>query len=70
MGSTLMSSLVLALSFITFALALDNGLGRTPLLGFNSWNIFACSVNETVLMKTMVSLIAMCYVPTCLNGSW
>lgn len=36
--------------------ALDNGLGTTTLLGFNSWNIFACNVNETVLMKTMVSI--------------
>lgn len=49
-----------ALSFLLASLAavqaLDNGLGTTTLLGFNSWNIFACNVNETVLMKTMVSI--------------
>jgi alpha-galactosidase len=48
-------SLVLVLLSLAPLIAhgLDNGLGRTPLLGFNSWNTFACSVNETLMMQTM-----------------
>jgi len=29
--------------------ALDNGLGLVPQMGWNSWNKFACNVNETLI---------------------
>lgn len=48
----MLAALLLILA-IAPARALDNGLGRTPLLGFNSWNFFACNVNETLMMATM-----------------
>jgi hypothetical protein len=38
--------------------ALDNGLGLTPLLAYNSWNIFACAVNETVMKQTMDAFVS------------
>jgi len=38
--------------------ALDNGLGRVPLLGFNSWNVFACKVNETLMKMTMDQFVS------------
>ncbi|XP_061368033.1 alpha-galactosidase 3 isoform X2 [Gastrolobium bilobum] len=31
---------------------LDNGLARTPQMGWNSWNFFACNINETVIKET------------------
>ncbi len=31
--------------FITAIFALDNGLGLTPPMGWNSWNHFACNIN-------------------------
>jgi alpha-galactosidase len=31
------------------ALALQNGLALTPQMGWNSWNTFACDVNQTLL---------------------
>ncbi|KAA0176253.1 hypothetical protein FNF27_02310 [Cafeteria roenbergensis] len=34
------------------ALALDNGLARTPQLGMNSWNHYNCWVNETIMRDT------------------
>src|SRR5258705_3567115 len=37
----------------SFGLALDNGLGRTPLIGWNSWDKFACKgLNEKVVRET------------------
>lgn len=39
--------------------ALDNGLGRTPLLGFNSWNIFQCQVTEIDMRNTMDAFISL-----------
>lgn len=30
----------------------DNGLGRTPQMGWNSWNHFGCTVNESVIKAT------------------
>ncbi|KAF3786935.1 Alpha-galactosidase 3 [Nymphaea thermarum] len=33
-------------------LQLDNGLARTPQMGWNSWNFFACDINEKVIKET------------------
>ena len=30
----------------------ENGLARTPPMGWNSWNKFACNVNEAIVRKT------------------
>ena len=32
---------------------LDNGLGKTPQMGWNSWNKFGCSINEEIIKKTI-----------------
>ena len=32
--------------------ALDNGLGRTPQMGWNSWNHFHCGINQTIVKQT------------------
>ena len=29
--------------------ALDNGLGRTPVMGWNSWNAYGCGINEKLI---------------------
>ncbi|MEO3814106.1 ricin-type beta-trefoil lectin domain protein [Sphaerisporangium sp. B11E5] len=34
------------------AAALDNGLARTPQMGWNDWNTFGCNVNETLIRQT------------------
>ena len=39
--------------------ALDNGLARTPPMGWNSWNKFACSgLNETVVKQTADAMVS------------
>ena len=35
---------------------LDNGLGKTPQMGWNSWNRFGCSINEKLIMDTIDAL--------------
>jgi alpha-galactosidase len=42
---------VLALVLV-FAFALDNGVGRTPPMGWNSWNHFGCNINENLIKQT------------------
>ncbi|XP_071934398.1 alpha-galactosidase 3-like isoform X2 [Coffea arabica] len=37
---------------------LDNGLAQTPQMGWNSWNFFACNINETVIKETADALIS------------
>ncbi|KAJ4720215.1 Alpha-galactosidase [Melia azedarach] len=39
-------------------LQLNNGLARTPQMGWNSWNFFACNINETVIQETADALIS------------
>ncbi|GAB2270242.1 Alpha-galactosidase 3 [Dionaea muscipula] len=39
-------------------LQLQNGLAQTPQMGWNSWNFFACNINETVIKETADALIS------------
>ena len=52
--------------------ALDNGLGLTPPMGWNSWNHFACKVDEQVDLRPRLALHFVCvfvcvYVHTCMR---
>ncbi|HEY0565600.1 MAG TPA: alpha-galactosidase [Terriglobales bacterium] len=42
----------------TSALALDNGLAKTPPMGWNSWNKFACNVSEQLIRDTADTMIS------------
>ena len=37
---------------------LDNNLGRTPQMGWNSWNHFRCNVNDTIIRDTADIFVA------------
>ena len=38
--------------------ALDNGLARTPPMGWNSWNHWGCNINETIIVETAKAMRA------------
>jgi len=46
------------LSLVTVALAVNNGLGYTPQMGWNSWNYFGCNVNETHIRQAADAFIS------------
>jgi alpha-galactosidase len=46
-----------SLLLVGSALALDNGFGRTPVMGFNTYNDVGCSPNQTHIYNTMDALI-------------
>ncbi|MDX3193049.1 ricin-type beta-trefoil lectin domain protein [Streptomyces sp. MN03-5084-2B] len=41
-----------AASIASPATALENGLARTPPMGWNTWNTFECTINETLVKQT------------------
>ena len=43
--------LLLLLTAASLSHALDNGLARTPPLGWSTWNYFATHINETLLVE-------------------
>ena len=49
----------LLLAGTTCSLALDNGVGRTPPMGWNSWNHFHCSVSSDLLKATTDDFVAL-----------
>lgn len=49
---------ILAWALAQPALALDNGLARTPPMGWNSWGHFGCNVSETLVRQTADALVA------------
>ncbi len=40
------------------AQALDNGVGRTPPMGWNSWNTFGCNINESLIRGMADSIVS------------
>jgi alpha-galactosidase len=40
------------------AQALDNGVARTPPMGWNSWNSFGCNINETLIRQMADSIVS------------
>ncbi|KAK7451774.1 hypothetical protein VKT23_012453 [Stygiomarasmius scandens] len=50
-------ALLAILSNTPRTLALDNGVGRLPFLGYNTWNAYHCEINETVLRSTADNMV-------------
>jgi alpha-galactosidase len=44
--------------FAGSAAALDNGVARTPPMGFNDWNAFGCKVNERLIERSADAMIS------------
>ncbi|KAJ5663144.1 Alpha-galactosidase [Penicillium longicatenatum] len=44
---------------IGLASALENGLARTPQMGWNTWNSFACDMNETVVLQAAEKIVSL-----------
>jgi alpha-galactosidase len=40
------------------AQALNNGVARTPPMGWNTWNTFGCNINEALIRQTADALVA------------
>ena len=52
MRITLIGLLLLAV------VALDNGMGLAPPMGWNSWNHFGCNINEALIKQTADLLVS------------
>src|SRR5688572_21280948 len=38
--------------------ALENSVGRTPPMGWNSWNTFFCNINEQLIRQTADAMVS------------
>ena len=47
---------LIIVSIFKLLYSLDNGLGLTPQMGWNSWNKFGCSINEKLILETIDAL--------------
>ena len=45
-------------SLTSVALSLDNGLGKLPQMGWNSWNHFQCEVNDDIIRQTADAFVS------------
>jgi alpha-galactosidase len=41
----------------SFCWCLDNGMGLTPPMAWNSWNKFGCKINETLIKQTADAMV-------------
>ncbi|HEY6243291.1 MAG TPA: alpha-galactosidase [Pyrinomonadaceae bacterium] len=53
----LLAAITLSGVSLTNAYSLDNGLARTPPMGWNSWNKFACDVNEQLIREMADAMV-------------
>ena len=51
------STVVAILLGVQSVYAIDNGVGLTPAMGWNSWNKYACNINETLIMQTADTIV-------------
>jgi alpha-galactosidase len=61
--TTMVAAALLASAAATFvpasaAQALENGAARTPPMGWNSWNTFACNINETLIRQMADAIVS------------
>ncbi|KAF7155662.1 hypothetical protein CNMCM5623_008204 [Aspergillus felis] len=55
-----LSSLLLSAALFGLeASALNNGLAQTPQMGWNTWNSFACELNETVILNAAERIVSL-----------
>jgi alpha-galactosidase len=45
------------LCLVAFALAVNNGVGRTPAMGYNTWNDFRCDINEADIIASADAVV-------------
>ena len=57
-GLLLLSATMTVFTTTTAAQALDNGVARTPPMGWNSWNTFGCSINESLIRGMADSIVS------------
>ncbi|CAG9330244.1 unnamed protein product [Blepharisma stoltei] len=46
------------LLILSSAFALNNGLGKTPQMGWSTWNHFACNINATVITSAASAMVS------------
>ncbi|CAF3034139.1 unnamed protein product [Rotaria sp. Silwood2] len=51
------STLVHLIFFIGVSYELNNGLGRTPQMGWNSWNHFHRNISEKIIRQTVDAIV-------------
>ncbi|PRP89387.1 hypothetical protein PROFUN_01250 [Planoprotostelium fungivorum] len=53
----IMRPTALLILLFTSSLAVNNGLGKTPQMGWNSWTGYFCNINETIIRDTVDTLV-------------
>jgi alpha-galactosidase len=53
-----LTAVPLALAATSPARALENGLARTPQLGWNTWNAFGCDVSDQLIRQTADAMVS------------
>ncbi|KAI0725088.1 glycoside hydrolase superfamily [Fomitopsis betulina] len=48
----MLASLVFGILYVARVGALDNGVARLPVLGYNTWNAYGCDINENIILET------------------
>ena len=51
-------SLLALVAVVPAVLAYDNGLARTPQMGWNTWNHFGCGISEDTILSAAKALIS------------
>lgn len=51
-------SLLALVTALPSVLAYDNGLARTPQMGWNTWNHFGCGISEDTILSAAKALIS------------
>ena len=60
-GHVKMKELLIFMCIFHATKSLDNGLGRTPQMGWNSWNHFRCAIDSQLVMEIADAFVCINY---------
>lgn len=49
----------LTLLFVAFIHCYNNGVAKTPPMGWNSWNQFGCNIDEKLIIETIDAFVTL-----------
>ncbi|RDL40054.1 Alpha-galactosidase [Venustampulla echinocandica] len=53
----MLASVIFYLAFVVGVTSLNNGIGKLPKLGYNTWNVYQCDYNATVLLAQAQAIV-------------
>ncbi len=57
-NSSLVHVLIISIALFAMIEAANNGVGKTPPMGWSTWNFFRCNISEDLILETAKAMVS------------